>query len=255
MTLDACAEIVRRGDPDRFLAVMAAPVAARARLLPLFAFNVEVSRAPWVTEEPMIAEMRLQWWRDVLEEIARGGPVRRHEVATPLSEVLGPGEAAMLDELVVARRWDAYREPFADEAAFAAHIEATSGNLIWAAARVLGASQGETPLRGLGYAMGVANWLCAVPELEARGRRPLVDGSPEGVRRLAEGALARLLRAQKARSDIPEEAIPAARIAWQAGPILRRAVADPDRVAAGRLAGAECGRRGGLLWRSVLGRW
>ena len=66
MTLAACAAMVARGDPDRFLAVMAAPVTVRARLLPLYAFNLEVARAPWVTDEALIAEMRLQWWRDVV---------------------------------------------------------------------------------------------------------------------------------------------------------------------------------------------
>ena len=60
MSLQACAELVERGDPDRFLATMAAPVALRATLFPLYAFNVEIARAPWVTQEPMIAEMRLQ---------------------------------------------------------------------------------------------------------------------------------------------------------------------------------------------------
>ena len=74
MSLNACAAIVERGDPERFMAAMAAPVEARRVLFPLYAFNVEVARAPWVTEEPMIAEMRLQWWRDALEEIAHGEP-------------------------------------------------------------------------------------------------------------------------------------------------------------------------------------
>lgn len=68
MSIAACAALVARGDPDRFAAIMAAPPAARARLFPLYAFNLEVARAPWVTKEPMIAEMRLQWWRDVLAE-------------------------------------------------------------------------------------------------------------------------------------------------------------------------------------------
>ncbi|MEQ8366967.1 MAG: phytoene synthase, partial [Roseicyclus sp.] len=62
MSLQACAELVARGDPDRFRATMAAPVDARRVLFPLYAFNIEVSRAPWVTAEPMIAEMRLQFW-------------------------------------------------------------------------------------------------------------------------------------------------------------------------------------------------
>ena len=72
MSLQACADLVQRGDPDRFAAAMAAPVAARKVLFPLYAFNLEVARAPWVTEEPMIAEMRLQWWRDALGEIGGG---------------------------------------------------------------------------------------------------------------------------------------------------------------------------------------
>ena len=76
MSFDACAALVERGDPQRFRAAMAAPPEARRVLFPLYAFNVEVARAPWVTQEPMIAEMRLQWWRDALEEIAMGGRVR-----------------------------------------------------------------------------------------------------------------------------------------------------------------------------------
>ena len=44
MTLNACAELVRQGDPDRFLATMAAPPEARAKLFPLYAFNLEVAR-------------------------------------------------------------------------------------------------------------------------------------------------------------------------------------------------------------------
>ena len=58
MSVAACAALVARGDPDRFLAVMAAPVAVRARLFPLYAWNLEVARAPWVTAEPLIAELR-----------------------------------------------------------------------------------------------------------------------------------------------------------------------------------------------------
>ncbi|MBK1635658.1 squalene/phytoene synthase family protein [Rhodovulum adriaticum] len=255
MTLDACAEIVRRGDPDRFRVAMAAPVVARARLLPLFAFNVEVARAPWVTAEPMIAEMRLQWWRDVLEEIAQGGPVRRHEVATPLSQVLAPGDAQALDALVLARRWDAYREPFADEAAFLTHIEATGGTLLEVAGAVMGAPRGAGPLRDLGVAMGLANWLVAVPELETRGRIPLVDGRPQAVVQLARTGLDRLARARAARGDIPAAAVPAARMAWRAGPVLRRAEKSPGRVAAGALDASETARRASLIWRAMLGGW
>jgi 15-cis-phytoene synthase len=88
MSLAACADLVSRADPDRFIAALAAPPEARPILIPLYAFNVEVSRAPWVTDEPMIAEMRLQWWRDALEEIGAGRPPRAHEVVTELAGIL-----------------------------------------------------------------------------------------------------------------------------------------------------------------------
>ena len=118
MSFEACAGIVERGDPERFLAIMAAPVPARRVLFPIIAFNVEVARAPWVTQEPMIAEMRLQWWRDALDEIAEGKEVRKHAVTTPLAEVLTPHQARELDRLVAARRWDVYSAPFEDAAHF-----------------------------------------------------------------------------------------------------------------------------------------
>jgi phytoene/squalene synthetase len=86
MSLQACAEMVERSDPDRFRVAMAAPPAAREVLFPLYAFNLEVARAPWRTREPMLAEMRLQWWGDVVESCAAGQTPPAHEVAGPLGQ-------------------------------------------------------------------------------------------------------------------------------------------------------------------------
>ena len=137
MTVDACAQLVARGDPDRFAAVMAAPVALRARLFVLYAFNLEVARAPWVTREPLIAEMRLQWWRDVVAESAP----RAHEVAGPLFDLIRDAALPVdvLDRLIAARRWDVYAEPFVDAAAFEAYLEDTAAGLMWLAAKACGA--------------------------------------------------------------------------------------------------------------------
>ncbi|WP_244614940.1 squalene/phytoene synthase family protein [Pukyongiella litopenaei] len=252
--LNACAALVRRADPDRFLATMAAPVATRRVLFPLWAFNVEVARAPWVTAEPMIAEMRLQWWRDALEEIAAGAGVRRHEVVTPLADALPPGLARALDAAVAARRWDIYRDPFGDAADFEAYLDQTSGTLLWAAARGLGDAD-ETVVRDFAYAAGVAGWLRAIPALEARGRIPLLDGTPDGVRALAAQASDRLARARAARARVSPEAAPALLSGWQAGDILRQAEREPERVARGALGLSEARRRLSLMLRAASGRW
>lgn len=254
MSLDACAALVERGDPDRFLAVMAAPAQARADLLPLFAFNLEVARAPWVTKEPMIAEMRLQWWRDILAEPAR----RAHEVAGPLHDLIQRRglPAKVLDEMVEARRWDIYKDPFADAAAFDTYLDQTAGSLMWLSAVALGApTSAEGAVRDYGWASGLANFLRAVPELEERGRIPLVDGRAEAVRGLARQGLDRLAKARQRASAVPASVRPALLPGWQAQGLLKQAVADPMAVAEGRLQLSEFARRGGLLWQSLTGRY
>ncbi len=253
MTVAACAELVRRGDPDRFLAVMATPVAVRARLFPLYAFNLEVARAPWVTQEPMIAEMRLQWWRDTVEGLAGAGPVRAHEVVVPLAEAVRAAAlpVEVMDRMVAARRWDCWREPFDDQAALDAHLEDTGAGLMWLAVKAAG-GQNEQAARDAGWAAGLAAWLRAVPALQARGRVPLVDASPEAIAALAQRGIDRLARSRAGRSDGGAAAFLAA---WQAGPILLQVVAQPERVVAGTLGLSEAGRRARLLWAAATGRW
>lgn len=252
--ISACAGLVQRGDPDRFMAAMAARPAARDVLFPLYAFNLEVARAPWLTQEAMIAEMRLQWWRDALEEIGQGGNVRRHEVVTPLAAVLDADAATLLDKLIVARRWDIYKDPFEDVAHFAEYLEATSGNLMWVAARALGQAD-ETAVRDVAYAAGLANWFRAIPELEAQKRVPLVDGRAEAVALLAQGALARLQAARKVRSKISKVAGQALFAGWQAEAILKQVASEPQRVADGALGQSDFAKKAGLLRCSFTGRW
>ncbi|GAB5436586.1 squalene/phytoene synthase family protein [Falsiruegeria mediterranea] len=252
--LTACAALVEKADPDRFRAAMAAPVEARAVLFPLYALNVEVSRAPWVTQEPMIAEMRLQWWRDALQEIADGGPVRRHEVVTPLAGVLSPHLAASLDEYVAVRRWDIYKDPFEDQEHFDRYITCSSGHLMVAAAQVLGPAEQEV-VQDFAFAAGIAGWLRAVPELEARGRIPLLDGTPDGVQALAQQALARLHRARLNRSAVSSLARAALLAGWQTERVLNRIVAAPQRVAAGDMVFDDVRGRLRLAWVALSGQW
>ncbi|WP_420863351.1 squalene/phytoene synthase family protein [Algirhabdus cladophorae] len=250
MSIQACAELVERADPDRFRATMAAPVAARDVLFPIFAFNVEVSRAPWVTQEPMIAEMRLQWWRDALEEIQQNGVPRKHEVTTPLAGVLSGAMAAVLDANVAARRWDIYKDAFEDAAHFDEYLGATTGGLLWVAAWALGAKD-EASVRRYAKGIAIANWLVAVPALEAAGRIPLLDGRADAVRDLAKTGLDAM--ASVSRDDIPAVAHPALWSGWKAKAILRQVIKTPARVADGALGVSEFGANLGLLRRSVLG--
>lgn len=245
----ACAALVERGDPDRFLAAMSAPLQARAVLFPLYAFNLEVARAPWVTEEAMIAEMRLQWWRDAVDEIGSGKPARAHEVAGPLADVIRSRTLPidLFDEAIAARRWDIYKDPFEDDAHFAAYLDQTGAHLMWLAAKALGAASDlEEPVRMVGRASALASWFQAIPKLEERGRKPLVDGRPAAIRAMAEDALNTLRTAERA---VFGAAAPAVRAGWLAPPILKQVVANPLRVAAGELGVSEFRRRTSLMIR------
>lgn len=251
MSLAECAALVEKGDPDRFLAAMAAPAAAREVLFPLYAFNLEIARAPWVASEPMIGEMRLTFWRETLAEIAAGKPARAHEVAAPLAGVVRAAglPVDLLDGMVVARWADLQRAPFAGAAALETYLAESAGALMWASALALGEGAAlEAPARAVGLAAGLANWLIAAPELEARGWQALPDDLPALV-----GAARAGLRTARGAAFGP--GLAAIRAGWRADAVLRRAAAAPEAIRAGRLGGSEFARRGGLLVKSLTGRW
>lgn len=247
----ACAALVERGDPDRFLALMAAPPEARGPLAVLYAFNLELARAPWVTREPLVARMRLQFWRDVVAEPDRP---RAHEVAGPLAALIRDRDlpAALFEAMIAAREDEIEGAHLTDAAALRAYLTGTAGALMALAVRALGGAA-DAVAQGYGAGQGMANYLLAVPALIAAGRPTLPDDAPETIEELAGWGLLELERARLARGTIARPARPALLAAWRARGVLGRALADPAAVAEGRLAGSEFARRGGLLWASLVG--
>ncbi|HEY3950611.1 squalene/phytoene synthase family protein [Phenylobacterium sp.] len=101
--------LIRRVDPDRWLSSrFVADPDARADVVALYAFDHELARAPRVASNPLLGEIRLTWWREVLDEVFDGRAVRMHPTAQALGRVVaGRGLArAPLEALIDAR----YRE-------------------------------------------------------------------------------------------------------------------------------------------------
>jgi phytoene/squalene synthetase len=256
MTDEAVAALVERGDPERWRTAMAAPPGQRPGLMALYAFNLEVARAPWATSEPMIAEIRLEWWHEAVEEIYDGQAPRRHEVVEPLARTIEAADLPrrLFEEMIAARRADAAAAPHADRAALALYIDHTAGHLMELAARHLGAEGAALPVvRDFARGAGTAALLRALPELRARGRDPLPRDV--AVDALARDGLAALARARERRDRVPRAAAPALLPGWQATRMLKRAAADPDAVRAGGLETAAVRARAGLVWRAFSGRW
>jgi phytoene synthase len=171
--LSPIAESARRHDPDRFLCALFAPAAQREALCTLIAYNHELARAREAAKTSLIALMRLQWWREVVEHAAEGKPARRHEVAAPLHAAITSGtlDPADLIGMADAREIEAEEEGIPTREAFGAYLRGSAGGFAVAAGRLLGAAPALLPaLQAAGAAYGLAGVLRSVPAQAAQGR-------------------------------------------------------------------------------------
>ena len=177
---------VRRADPDRFFCGLFAPADKREALWLLYAFNHELARAREVASEPMLALIRLTWWREVID-----GTRKSHEIATPLADALQAGvfDPRDLSRLIDAREIEAGPE-VPDFAAFLRYARGTAGELARIAGKVLGVESGV--IEDLGTAYGMAGILRAAPFLARQGRSLLpADGTGRAEIIAAAGSLLR----------------------------------------------------------------
>ena len=154
-----CAALVREADRDRFLATLFAPADRRDALFALYAFNAEIARVREVAREPLPGEIRLQWWRDVLNG-ERDGEAAAHPVAAALLDALGRHGfvAAPLLELIEARTFDLYDEPMASVADLELYGIRTQSPVFAMASGILGAGKALPDLftldAGVAYTIG-----------------------------------------------------------------------------------------------------
>src|SRR5688572_5320065 len=137
--LSYCAREVRRVDYDRFLTALFAPPDARERLFALYAFNHEIAKVRETVSEPMLGQIRLQWWREALDGIYRGTP-RKHAVVEALSAVVAERHPprAGFEALIDAREFDLAGRAPATLAELEAYCEGTASQLLRLGAELLG---------------------------------------------------------------------------------------------------------------------
>ncbi|GHA82775.1 hypothetical protein GCM10009069_02470 [Algimonas arctica] len=125
-------------DPDRMRAARLADPDIRDRLFALYAFHAELAKIPELVSEPMMGQIRYQWWRDCLNEIYGAGPVRTHEVSTPLAAMVSQSGISrfMLDRIIDGRERDLDPTPFATIQAATDYADVTSGALAQAAVMI-----------------------------------------------------------------------------------------------------------------------
>jgi phytoene synthase len=135
----ALALALRRADPDRYFSALTAPAEKRPHLIAIYSLNHEFARVGETVREPMLGEIRLQWWREALAE-ARAGRPRRHDVVEALTQLFSTVDLpqGLFEQMIDARTFDISTKAFANDEALDAYLDATSGNVMRIAARVLG---------------------------------------------------------------------------------------------------------------------
>ena len=159
-------EDLRRDDRDRYLTALLAPPAAREGLMALYGFNLEIARVRETVSEELIGRMRLQWWRDRLDDIYAGTPPK-HPVAEPLAWAVARFTVPrdVLEDLITAREDDLAAEPPADLAALEVYARRTAAPVVSLALRVLGQDNGPAAAAAADVALAQAltGTLRAVP--------------------------------------------------------------------------------------------
>ena len=227
--LSSLGEELRHHDRDRFVCALFAPAAARESLFAVYAFDREIGRIVESMREPVLARMRLQWWRDALPRIAAASPPRHPIADSVAAAIRGHGlDPRSFDRLLDAR--DAQIDgPPTDMAALIVHAENTEGVVMDLALKVLGADAASDAGHHVAVAWSLVEAIRALPHQAARRRHGLpveslrhagviIDAMFTGqggaplvsvITEIATTAEARLSEARALRHAVPRAAMPA----------------------------------------------
>lgn len=128
---ESCAADVRRYDPDRYFAsLFASDQDIRLGLWTLYAFHLEVAKIREIVSEPMLGQIRLQWWRDSIDEIFTG-EARIHAVVQCLVRLTDRYDLQQshFETILSARDFDLSDEPPESVSALVHYAENVSGSL------------------------------------------------------------------------------------------------------------------------------
>lgn len=112
-TPEFCLSQLRDLNYDRYLACLYLPEHLRNLAITLYAFDAEITKISAAISEPMIGEIRIQWWRDT---ISAGVANTHNPLADELIDELIAHKLPVLplDTYLQARIFDLYNDPMPD---------------------------------------------------------------------------------------------------------------------------------------------
>jgi phytoene/squalene synthetase len=176
----ACGDMVRRGDRDRYLCALFAPAEVRAGLFAIAALNLELARLPDKVSEPLLGQIRLQWWRLSIDGIYDGEIESGDDISRALAATISRFGLSrdVFERLIDARAFDLLTDPPEDMAATETYIDNTAGAVATLWLEVLGGTGKSASGDGacaqashhVARAYGLSGLLRALPYHAQKGR-------------------------------------------------------------------------------------
>lgn len=168
---DISLAMLRDTDRDRYLACLLSPEDKRGALAGLYAFNAELARIRDLVHEPLPGEIRMQYWRDLLEGNAHGSTDANPLAAALLSAV----ETYRLPRqtfvnMIEARIFDLYDDPMESRTSLEGYAGETASALIQLASLILSPEEAARSADSAGHA-GVAQAISGMLLLMSLHRR------------------------------------------------------------------------------------
>ncbi len=154
-----CLDLLRENDPPLYASLLFVNKEQREAAAVLQAFHFEIGRISFLVQEAMPGEIRLQWWRDVING-ERDGEANANPLANALLAMIAryklssDGFVRYLD----ARVFDLYNDPMPDRDTLDAYFGETESFIYHMTALVCGVEENTSLADACGHA-GVATGL------------------------------------------------------------------------------------------------
>lgn len=164
MSYEACINTVKKYDPDRFFISVFANKETHHKIMALYAFNFELSHIFETISEPMMGQIRFQWWWDLVGAIYNDDkPVPPHPIAEDLETLKNDIDQSLLHSLIEGHEEALEPSPPETEKDLIDLLEKKSFNLFRAISKIETPARDDRRFYNLSIAWGLIGIIRAIP--------------------------------------------------------------------------------------------
>ncbi|CAL4060580.1 unnamed protein product, partial [Meganyctiphanes norvegica] len=161
-----CLDSIRKYDYENFLATLLLPKGCRQSAIAVRAFNIEVAQIQDLTSEPLMAKMRIQFWRDTLDQIFAGKPPKQ-PIASELCRAIEKHKLSKrwLRNIINSREQQVDIKQYTNMAAVEEYSEKSNASLYYLLLQCLGIENihSDHAASHIGKAEGIVKLLRGIP--------------------------------------------------------------------------------------------